>query len=239
MRRHAARRRSTRRHVDDSVIDPCPVGVPRQDRNSASASINFFDEPWAGHTIDLNFLAGDPFHKLNFVHGSLILVRSCRSCPLRHASNLYQASGGPHRRRLGRIHCRSDGRIVDLSLPRVPLAGEPLESAIQRAGNFLFRSHWRLRWRGNDRILPAFSERRAALFCPRHSGRRRRDHGHCWHFVFPRTAFVATASRCRIRDRRFVPPATLARRQSGFDFNLRDFFRRDSGRFLFALEPGI
>ena len=158
MRRHAARRRSTRRHVDDSVIDPCPVGVPRQDRNSASASINFFDEPWAGHTIDLNFLAGDPFHKLNFVHGSLILVRSCRSCPLRHASNLYQASGGPHRRRLGRIHCRSDGRIVDLSLPRVPLAGEPLESAIQRAGNFLFRSHWRLRWRGTIAFFLLFQK---------------------------------------------------------------------------------
>ncbi len=25
----------------------------------------FFDEPWAGNSIDFNFLAGDPFHKLN------------------------------------------------------------------------------------------------------------------------------------------------------------------------------
>src|SRR6266496_1815349 len=26
----------------------------------------FPDEPWAGHTIDFNFLAGDPFHALTF-----------------------------------------------------------------------------------------------------------------------------------------------------------------------------
>ena len=42
------------------------------------------------------------------------------------------------------------------------LAG-PLESAIQRAGNFLFRSYRNLRRRWNDCILPAFSKRRPAL----------------------------------------------------------------------------
>jgi len=38
------------------------------------------------------------------------------------------------------------------------LAGEPLESAIQRAGNFLFRSHWRLRWRGTIAFFLLFQK---------------------------------------------------------------------------------
>ena len=51
---------------DDSVIDSCPVGVPRQEHKFCVGIDKFFDEPWAGHTIDLNFLAGDPFHALTF-----------------------------------------------------------------------------------------------------------------------------------------------------------------------------
>ena len=51
---------------DDSVIDPCPVGVPRQEQKFRVGIDKFFDEPWAGYTIDLNFLAGDPFHALTF-----------------------------------------------------------------------------------------------------------------------------------------------------------------------------
>jgi transporter family protein len=49
----------------DSVIDPCPVRIPRQEQKFRVGIDKFFDEPWAGHTIDLNFLASDPFHKLD------------------------------------------------------------------------------------------------------------------------------------------------------------------------------
>ena len=51
---------------DDSIIDPCPVGIPRQEQKFRVGIDKFFDQPWAGHTIDLNFLAGDPFHALTF-----------------------------------------------------------------------------------------------------------------------------------------------------------------------------
>jgi bacterial/archaeal transporter family protein len=54
------------RHVEnDSVIDLCPVGVVRQEDKLRVSVDEFFDEPWAGNSIHFNFLAGDPFHKLD------------------------------------------------------------------------------------------------------------------------------------------------------------------------------
>jgi len=131
----------------------------------------------------------------------VVLVRSCRRYSLRGASNLYQACGGPHRRRLGRIRCRSHGRIVDLSLPRVSLAGEPLESAIQCPRDFLFCSHGRVRRRGDNCVFSSFPKRRAAISRPSHSCGGRCDHGNRWHLVFPRTTIVAAVTWHHVRDR--------------------------------------
>ena len=49
----------------DSIADPGPVGVVWQEHKLGVWVHEFFDEPWAGNSIDFNFLAGDPFHKLN------------------------------------------------------------------------------------------------------------------------------------------------------------------------------
>ena len=134
----------------------------------------------------------------------MVLVCSRRRYSLRRASNLYQARGGPHRRRLGRIRCRSDGRIVDLSLPRVSLGGEPLESAIQCARNFLFRSHRHLRGRGHNCLFSSLSKRRAALRCSGHFSSRRGNHGHRGYFVFPGSPIVAAVTWYHARNRRIV-----------------------------------
>ncbi len=54
------------RHIEyDSIADPGPVGVVWQEHKLGVWVHEFFDEPWAGNSIDFNFLAGDPFHKLN------------------------------------------------------------------------------------------------------------------------------------------------------------------------------
>src|SRR5262245_63730776 len=42
--------------------------------NSASRSTKFFDEPRAGHSVDLDVLAGDPFHAI--LHSRCIRTRS-------------------------------------------------------------------------------------------------------------------------------------------------------------------
>lgn len=167
----------------------------------------------------------------------MVLVRGRCCCALWRAPNLHSNGGGSHRRGLGRIRCRSDSRIDDLTLPRVPLAGEPLESAIQRARSFLFRSYWNLRRRWDNCILPSFSKRRSAFFCSSDLGRRRRHHGHRRDSILPRAAIVATVGRCGIRDRRFVPAATLTRQKHRCCFF--SLFRRCGGRFLFALKPGV
>ncbi len=120
---------------------------------------------------------------LTYRIASLVLVRRCRRYSLRRASNLYQARGGPHWRRLGRIRCRGDGRIVNLSLPRVSLAGEPLEPAIDCARNFLFGSHRRLRWRRHNCPFSSLSKRRAAFSRSRNSGLWCGTHGCCRDFV--------------------------------------------------------
>ncbi len=130
----------------------------------------------------------------------MVLVRSCRRYSLRRASNLYQARGRPHRRRLGRIRCRGDGRIVNLSLPCVSLAGEPLESAIQCVRNFLFRSHRSLCRSGHDSVLSAFSTRWSAVGRSGYFSRRRGHHGRRWYFIFPRSSVLAAYARDRAGD---------------------------------------
>jgi hypothetical protein len=111
-------------------------------------------------------------------------------------------AAGPHRRRLGRIRCRGHGCIIDLNLSRVSLVGEPLESAIQRAGNFLFHSHGRVRGRGHDCVFSSLPERRAVVSGPSHSCGRRSDHGHRGDSVLPGAGIVAAAHRNCSRDNR-------------------------------------
>src|SRR6266436_8311540 len=53
-------------HVEhDSVIDLCPVSIAWQKDKLRVFIDEFFDEPRAGHAVHFNFLAGDPFHKLD------------------------------------------------------------------------------------------------------------------------------------------------------------------------------
>jgi bacterial/archaeal transporter family protein len=53
-------------HVEhDSVIDLCPVSIAWKEDKLGVPVDEFLNEPWAGNSIDFNFLAGDPFHKLN------------------------------------------------------------------------------------------------------------------------------------------------------------------------------
>src|SRR5437667_7001527 len=49
----------------DSVIDLCPIGVARQEDKLRILVNEFFDEPWASYAIHFNFLASDPFHRLD------------------------------------------------------------------------------------------------------------------------------------------------------------------------------
>src|SRR6266496_3377096 len=51
----------------DSVIDLCPVGIVWQEDKLRISIDEFLDKPWASHAIHFNFLAGDPFHELDFV----------------------------------------------------------------------------------------------------------------------------------------------------------------------------
>src|SRR6266516_1820636 len=55
------------RHVEyNSVIDLCPVSIGWQENKFRVSVDEFLDEPWAGNAVHFNFLAGDPFHKLDF-----------------------------------------------------------------------------------------------------------------------------------------------------------------------------
>ena len=158
--------------------------------------------------------------------GSLVLVRSCRRYSLRRASNLYQARGEPHRRRLGRIRCRSHGRIVDLSLSRVSLVGQPMELAIQCPRNFLFRSHGRVRRRGDNCFLSSLPERRAAISRPSHSCGWCSDHGDRRNPVLPGAGIVAAAAWHHARDRRSVFAAQIRVRTNCRWSNYRVHFVR-------------
>src|SRR5436309_4981537 len=53
-------------HVEyDSVLDLCPVSVMREEDKLRVSVDEFFDQPWAGNSVHFNFLASDPFHKLD------------------------------------------------------------------------------------------------------------------------------------------------------------------------------
>jgi bacterial/archaeal transporter family protein len=49
---------------DDSVFDFCPLGIVWQEQKLGTGVDKIFDEPRAGDPIHFNFLASDPFHKL-------------------------------------------------------------------------------------------------------------------------------------------------------------------------------
>ena len=62
----------TIRHVEhNSIIDLCPLGIAWQEDKLRVWVDEFSYQPGAGNTIGFNFLAGDPFHKLDspFVAG--------------------------------------------------------------------------------------------------------------------------------------------------------------------------
>jgi len=48
-----------------SVVDFCPISVVRQEDKLRVSVDEFLDEPRAGDAVHFNFLAGDPFHKLD------------------------------------------------------------------------------------------------------------------------------------------------------------------------------
>jgi len=171
--------------------------------------------------------------------GSLVLVCGRCCCALRRASNLYQARGRPHRRRLGRIRCRSDGRIVDLSLPRVSLAGEPLDSAIQCARNFLFRSHRRLRWRRHNCLFSSLSKRWATFCRSCNSGLWCGPHGDRWHFIFPRTSILAACPGDHAGDYWITFAAALRLWKQCLHLRLRHTVCRYSGCMSLVFKPSI
>ena len=53
-------------HIEhDSVTDRTPVSIVWQEDKLCIWIDEFFDEPWAGDAIHFNFLASDPFHRLD------------------------------------------------------------------------------------------------------------------------------------------------------------------------------
>src|SRR6266480_2754565 len=53
-------------HIEhDSVTDLCPVSILWQEDKLRVSVDEFLDQPWASHAVHFNFLAGDPFHKLD------------------------------------------------------------------------------------------------------------------------------------------------------------------------------
>jgi transporter family protein len=54
-------------HVEhNSVIDFCPVSIVWQEDKLCVSVDKFFDQPRAGNAVHFNFLASDPFHKLDY-----------------------------------------------------------------------------------------------------------------------------------------------------------------------------
>ena len=54
------------RHVEhSSVVDLCPISIAWQEDKLRVSVDEFSDQPWAGNSIHFNFLASDPFHKLD------------------------------------------------------------------------------------------------------------------------------------------------------------------------------
>ena len=53
------------RNVENgAILDLCPLGIVRQENKLCAGIDEFLDEPRACDPIDFNFLASDPFHKL-------------------------------------------------------------------------------------------------------------------------------------------------------------------------------
>src|SRR5438128_11236171 len=123
------------RHVEhSSIIDLRPAGVAGQKHKLRLRIDKIFDQPRAGHAIYFNFLASDPFHELSFLRGSVVLVCSCSSSPIRRASNFYPARRRTNKRRTRWFRGRSERGIVDLALSCGPVAERALEPEIQHAG---------------------------------------------------------------------------------------------------------
>src|SRR5881397_1317381 len=60
-------------HIEhDSITDLCPIRIVREKDELRVLVDEFLDQPWASHAVHFNFLASDPFHKLDFVRGSLV-----------------------------------------------------------------------------------------------------------------------------------------------------------------------
>src|ERR1700741_286699 len=54
------------RHVENSsVVNLCPISIACQEDKRRVSIDEFSDQPWAGNSIHFNFLASDPFHKLD------------------------------------------------------------------------------------------------------------------------------------------------------------------------------
>src|SRR5229473_1331542 len=49
----------------DSIVDVCPISVVREEDELRISVDEFFDKPRARHSVHFNFLASDPFHKLD------------------------------------------------------------------------------------------------------------------------------------------------------------------------------
>ena len=53
------------RNVENGAsLDSCPLGIVRQEHELGLSIDKLLDEPRAGDPIYFNFLASDPFHKL-------------------------------------------------------------------------------------------------------------------------------------------------------------------------------
>jgi hypothetical protein len=140
----------------------------------------------------------------------MVLVCSYRRRSLWRPPDFYAARCRSNRRRLGRLCRRSDGRVVDLALPCVPLVHQPLESKIDGGRNFLFGPHRRLRRCRYDRVLSPLSKRWAALCRSNHSCRWRGHDGRRWDSVFSRTRFLAAIDWNYLGDNRAILVAPLS-----------------------------
>jgi hypothetical protein len=50
-------------HIEyDYIADFGPVGIAWQEHKLRICVDEFSDQPWAGYSVDFNFLASDPFH---------------------------------------------------------------------------------------------------------------------------------------------------------------------------------
>src|SRR6266480_7496181 len=84
-------------HIEhDSVTDLCPIRIVREKDELRVLVDEFLDQPWASHAVHFNSLASDPFHELNVVRGSLVLVCSHCRRSLRGPPNLYSSCGPAH-----------------------------------------------------------------------------------------------------------------------------------------------